>query len=415
MTCDPSADETGSPMSGCIPLAVWQYGLVTSIFAIGGLFGALASAPLGNRYGRKKTLLLNTTGFILGGLLKALSSGATTLALGRFISGLSAGAAAVVVPLYVNEIAPPEQRGQFGAVTQVSINLGIVTTQVLGLFMSRLFWWRIILFVGAGIGTLQAVLLLKCPESPKYLISIGDKAGAREAAARLRGENHNGMGRIEDEIREEEEEPLHSDTTPLSPTNEEPTKVTMGTFLTAPAHRKSALIVCGLMLAQQLSGINAVIFHGVSVLSKLLPNWAGALNVLISASNLFITIAASTLFDKVSHKTLLLVSMLGMAASSFAFAIGLNWSIAALSAVGCFMFVSCFSIGLGPLPWMVAGRVVRYEAQDAAQASGLVVNWMGTFLVTFVVPLVPKVFAFTAFGVIGTLSALLVSWGVEAY
>jgi MFS family permease len=34
------------------------------------------------------------------------------LALGRFISGLSSGAAAVVVPLYVNEIAPPDAKGK---------------------------------------------------------------------------------------------------------------------------------------------------------------------------------------------------------------------------------------------------------------------------------------------------------------
>lgn len=186
-------------------------------------------------------------------------------------------------------------------------------------------------------------------------------------------------------------------------------------FLTSKTHRKSALIVCGLMAAQQLSGINAVIFHGVSVLSRLLPDWAGALNVLISAANLFVTIAASTLYDRVSHKTLLISSMLGMSTFSFLFAAGMQYDIAALTAVACFMFVACFSFGLGPLPWMVAGRVVRYEAQDAAQAAGLVMNWAGTFLVTFVVPLVPAVLAFIVFGLVGVTSAAAVWWGVEVY
>ncbi|KAI5793154.1 general substrate transporter [Geopyxis carbonaria] len=407
MTC---AVTTALPISSislppCLPMASWHYSLATSIFALGGLLGALASAPMTNTYGRRKTLILNTTGFILGGLLKALTPSIAVLTLGRFISGLSAGAAAVVVPLYVNEVAPPDAQGKFGAFTQISINVGILSTQLLGLFLSRPGWpWRIIMAVGAATGAAQALLLLACPESPKYLSSIGDRNGARDALARLRGPSH--AGEIEAEIREAE---------PLTEAAAEEPKISTWTFVTSRAHRKGALIVCGLMFAQQLLGINAVIFHGVSVLRGMLPNAAGSINVLISAANLVITSVASLFFDRVSHKSLLTASMAGMGTFALLLAAGIWASVPVLSAVACFMFVSSFSIGLGPLPWMVASKTVRYSAVDAAQASGLVVNWIGTFIVAFGVPLVPTQVSFVAFGVIGLASAAAVWWGIDAY
>ena len=87
-------------------------GLVTSIFALGGLCGALTAQPLGNRFGRRSTLALNSLGFIVAGVMKALATNVPVLTFGRFVSGLSSGAAAVVVPLYVNEIAPSDAKGK---------------------------------------------------------------------------------------------------------------------------------------------------------------------------------------------------------------------------------------------------------------------------------------------------------------
>jgi hypothetical protein len=282
-------------------------------------------------------------------------------------------------------------------------------------------YWRLILVVGAAIGAIQGALLLGIPESPKYLVSVGNRNGARDSLARLRGPSYS--AEIEDEIRGKYT-PLpppsaptdtRSEEEPLTGATEDPTKVSTFAFVTKREHRKSALIVCGLMLAQQLTGINACILHGVSILQTLLPSAAGYINVIISAANLTITSIASMYFDKVSHKSLLILSMLGMGSFAFLLAAGIAYGIAILSAVAFFMFVSSFSIGLGPLPWMVASKTVSYRAVDAAQSAGIVVNWMGTFLVAFAVPILPPVLSFVSFGVIGFVSAATVSWGVDTY
>jgi hypothetical protein len=61
--------------------------------------------------------------------------------------------------------------------------------------------------VGAAIGVVQGVLLLGLPESPRYLLSVGNKNGARNSLAKLRGPSNSES--IEDEIRGEEFSHLH--------------------------------------------------------------------------------------------------------------------------------------------------------------------------------------------------------------
>lgn len=111
-------------------------GLITSIFAAGGLLGALLAGPMMKRYGRRRALIVNGLGLAVSGLIKAASMNVTVMSLGRFLSGIGSGAAAVIVPLYLNEVAPRDRRGSFGAFTQISINIGILTTQAAGLGLS---------------------------------------------------------------------------------------------------------------------------------------------------------------------------------------------------------------------------------------------------------------------------------------
>ena len=52
----------------------------------------------------------------------------------RFIWGLGAGSFTVFVPKFINETAPTEYKGTFGAMSQFMCCLGIMTTALLGLY-----------------------------------------------------------------------------------------------------------------------------------------------------------------------------------------------------------------------------------------------------------------------------------------
>lgn len=131
---------------------------------------------------------LTTFFFVVGPCFESLAVNIGLISFGRFLSGVGAGAAIVVAPIYISEIAPPNEKGFFGAFTQVMINFGILITQLLGYFLSRDNMWRIILATAGGIGALQLGGLVFVPESPKWLAEHNKPELARHILRKLRGQ-----------------------------------------------------------------------------------------------------------------------------------------------------------------------------------------------------------------------------------
>lgn len=126
--------------------------------------------------------------FIVGPVFEAMSPSIGVMASGRLLSGVGAGASVVVVPIYISEIAPPAQKGFFGAFTQIMCNVGILFTQLLGYFLSHGQYWRVILAAGGVIGVLQLLGLFFSVESPKYLAEQGHTSQAKQVLRHIRGE-----------------------------------------------------------------------------------------------------------------------------------------------------------------------------------------------------------------------------------
>src|SRR5690349_12515484 len=165
-----------------------QWGVVGSMYTLGGLVGALSAAPLAGKYGRLRAMQMTTLCFTIGPVFEALSPSIAVMAFGRLLSGVGAGAAVVIVPLYISEIAPPANKGFFGAFTQIMCNVGILVTQLLGYFLSHDSYWRVILAVGGFIGLVQGLGLLFSSESPKYLAEKGNLIQAKRTLRKIRGE-----------------------------------------------------------------------------------------------------------------------------------------------------------------------------------------------------------------------------------
>uniref|UniRef100_A0A8C5LRH1 Solute carrier family 2, facilitated glucose transporter member 5 n=1 Tax=Leptobrachium leishanense TaxID=445787 RepID=A0A8C5LRH1_9ANUR len=151
------------------------WSLTVSIFAIGGLLGALMVSPMVNKLGRKGTLLVNNLFAIVAALLMSLAKVAGVpemIILGRFIMGIDGGIALSTLPMYLNEISPKQIRGSLGQVTAIMICVGVFTGQVLGLpeiFNGETRWsslFGFILFPALA----QLLVLPFFPESPRYLL-----------------------------------------------------------------------------------------------------------------------------------------------------------------------------------------------------------------------------------------------------
>lgn len=369
-----------------------QFGLVSSIYTLGGLLGALLAGPISTKYGRLFALRTTTIFFILGPVAETLATGISILSLGRLLSGVGAGASIVVGPIYISEIAPPTAKGLFGAFTQVMTNVGILLTQTLGYFLSKGSMWRIILAVAGIIGGVELLGLSLVPESPIWLAEHQHLGHARQVLQRIRGKNAD----IEGEVKAwkisaapgnenaEEESLLTPPSGNMAPKNP---PVTILSAVTNPAYRPAIIAVVGVMVAQQFTGINSIVMYSVSLLQSILPTTAALLAVGISALNLVITLACSPLPDKIGRRTCLLLSITGMGLSSVLLALGISLDLKALSAVAALLFVACFAVGLGPVPFILASELVGPEAVGATQSWALAANWIATFVVAQFFPI----------------------------
>ncbi|TKA22555.1 hypothetical protein B0A50_08125 [Salinomyces thailandicus] len=439
----------------CIEMSSLQFGLVSSFFTLGGFIGALSGGPITAKYGRLRAMIVSGILAAIGPAFEALATNIGFLTAGRFIAGLGAGAATVIVPIYISEIAPPHQKGYFGSFTQVMINVGILTTQLLGLFLSRGQLWRIILGVGGAIAVVQvAALILGGQESPKWLVDNGKPSRAKRTLLKLRGHQANveeevtGWGLESERDANDEEETLlanedrmheHPDKGPDY--DEQPdinrdehgkrrsrvgragqrvenfTK-TIGflAVLQNSDYRPAVIAVVMIMVGQQLCGINSIVMYGVSLLSDLLEANSAVLNVAVAGLNLVVTLAAAPLVDKLGRKACLLFSIAGMGVNSVLLAVGIMKGLAPLSAIAVLLFVASFGLGLGPIPFILSSELVGAEAVGATQSWALAANWIATFVVAQFFPLVNEklgkgqiYFIFAGFAVI---FGLFTAWWV---
>ncbi|KAI1362594.1 general substrate transporter [Xylaria arbuscula] len=396
--------STSATFPNCIPMSDAQFAVVSSLYNLGGLTGALAGGPISSSRGRLFAMRITGLFFAAGSALLTLGTSIAVMSVGRILAGVGAGAATVIVPIYISEVAPPRERGTFGAMTQISINVGILGTQTLGYFLSTESNWRWIFATGIVIAAFQTLGLMIIPESPAWLASHKNVAQAKRTLQRIRGKNYD----IEEETAAwnsgtatPEEEPLLDDSqSPLTPPRSRRTSSSskangnsgshLGFFevVRDPQYRPAIVVAVGAMASQQLCGINSIIMYSVSLLNNLLPISSALLTIIVSAINLFTTIACSPLPDKLGRKTCLLLSIFGQGASALALALSILFGVKILSAISVLFFVAFFAVGLGPVPFILASEMVGPEAVGAVQSCCLAASYITTFLVAQFFPII---------------------------
>jgi MFS family permease len=268
-------------------------------------------------------------------------------------------------------------------------NVGILLAQTLGYFWSEASIWRLILAVAGIIGALELLGLFLVPESPAWLAEHERVSHARRVLQRIRGRDADieaeiASWRTADAPSSEEESLLAPSSETRSPKTP---SVTFMQVVKDPYYRPAIVAVVGVMVAQQLTGMNSIVMYSVSLLQSILPTTAALLTVMISAINLLITLACSPLPDRIGRKTCLMLSICGMGSSSVLLAISIYMNAKILTAIAALLFVACFAVGLGPVPFILASELVGPEAVGAAQSWALGANWIATFVVAQFFPI----------------------------
>ncbi|OZJ05528.1 hypothetical protein BZG36_01908 [Bifiguratus adelaidae] len=408
-------------LAPCIPMTPAQYSLVVAMLTAGGLIGSLSASRFADTYGRRTTLLLNNVVLLVGSTMMAGSNTMWSFGLGRLLIGIGSGVITVVGPCYMNEIATERMRGPLGVLNQCGIVTGILVAQVAGLFWSTLAMWRWILVVGMVLAVAQCVGLVLSVESPRWLASRpGGFPDARAALQQLRGRTdvdleiknwRRWQNDVEEDVMEQgedqrlmvgehvdedmdDEAAIASGSEPTDPLSHVPPPnavraadashkaLDLIQFVRDQAYRRPLIILLTLHLAQQLSGINAIMFYSTTIMSEIVTANPALITVYISIVNVLMTILSAGLIERAGRRGLFLFSSGGMAIVTTLLALGIHQDIPLLSAAAVLAFVACFAVGLGPVPFLIIAELVDTKAVSAASSLSLATNWSANFLVS---------------------------------
>ncbi|TDH14404.1 hypothetical protein EPR50_G00042800 [Perca flavescens] len=249
-------ERYGEPLAAETATLLWS--VTVSIFAIGGLLGALAVSIILKVLGRKGTLLLNNGFAVIAALLLTLGERAKSfemLIIGRLIIGVNSGIALSALPMYLGEITPRHIRGSIGQFNSILICLGVFTGQVLGLpeLLGQESRWSYLFSFLALPAILQLCVLPFLPESPRYLlIERRDEAGAERAFQRFLGKK---------DVSQELEE-VHAE----ARAQENQHMASMLQLLRSPAVRWQLITIIITMACYQLCGLNAIWYYTNGIL-----------------------------------------------------------------------------------------------------------------------------------------------------
>lgn len=158
--------------------AAW-IGAVPSMTQLGYAAGMLLLAPLGDRFDRRKLILLQIGGMCVALLFAAAAPNLIVLLFASLAIGILATIAQQAVP-FSAELAPASRRGHAVGTVMSGLLLGILLARTLAGFVGEYFGWRAVF--GASIVALialAAVIIWKLPHSkPTSTLSYGKLIGS---------------------------------------------------------------------------------------------------------------------------------------------------------------------------------------------------------------------------------------------
>ena len=317
--------------------------------------------------------------YFISALGSALASGWYTLLFSRFVGGLAIGASSVMAPMYIAEIAPARLRGRLVAVSQFNIVMGIL----IAFFSNYLLVgvgadnWRWMFGVVAIPAAIFFGLLFVVPESPRWLMKMGQSEKAKAVLEKVGAKNiESELGDISNSLKEEH-----------------------GT--TKLMQRKYAFaIACGTLIGffGQLTGINVIMYYAPMIFEKAGSTTSSAMleAIAVGVTNLIFTILAMFFIDKIGRRPLLIIGVIGMfislAGAAFHYYDG-NLVGNTAMVVSVISFVAFFAFSVGAVIWVFMSEIFPNKIRAKGQALGAFVDWVVNAIIGLVFPL-----ALTHFG-----------------
>ena len=349
-----------------------QQQLTVAILLLGAIAGALISGWLADRISRRRTKIISGSVYVTGAIGCALAQSYWQILAGRFWLGLAVGTASFVSPMYIAELVPPRIRGGVVSFNQLMVTLGILAAYIVDWGFAGLSNnWRWMFALAAVPGAALAIGMYFMPFSPRWLVQKGREDEAREVLETYRFE--------EDDIDEEIGE--------IKEVSEQESSLR---DLIGKGVRRMMLVGIALAVFQQIVGINTVIYYAPTILKFAGQQNTGALtqSVYIGCTNVFFTIVAILLLDKLGRRFFLITGTAVLTAALVGLGVffkstSIQHSAGWLALVCLLVYIFGFAIGLGPVFWLMISEIFPLQMRGPAMAVCTMFNWGFNFLIAY--------------------------------
>ncbi len=350
-------------ISPSFQLTLGKESAFVSVLLLGAILGCFLGGYLTDRMGRKKVFLLTCFLWTLGCLILIMASSYPTLIVARIVHGISIGIVSVLVPLYLGEISSAVYRGRIVSIYQLMMTLGILVAYFINYKLTPTGNWKMMFLMGLWPVFLQLICLCFIPESPLWLFRKNKILLATESLKKLKL-------------------PASSFESP----KQKSFKVSHKTI--------SFLLLIGGVLGavQQLTGINTIIYYAPRIFQHAgYSSHSDALlaTILLGITNFVGSFISVWLLDYVGRRKLLLVGIFGMMMSLICLSVFSIYSTAStgwVSIAALISYMFFFSIGPGPVTWVLLSEIYPPQIRDKAMTISLITNWVCVYLVLWTFP-----------------------------
>ncbi|RAH45811.1 sugar porter family MFS transporter [Aspergillus aculeatinus CBS 121060] len=405
-------------------------GWLVSALELGAWAGALFNGYLADAISRKYSMMVAVVVFTLGSSLQSAAQNPAYFFAGRIIGGVGIGMLSQVIPLYQAEIAPPELRGSLVSLQQLSITIGTAISFWLDYGMQYVggvkcnpegvenpyladgtfdynaahghtcmgqkpLAWRFPLALQILFAWILFFGMFFFPFSPRWLMSKHREEEAVAALSKIRRLSPNDP-LLKAEILEIKAAVLFDEET-----NAEAVRVggkwAPWKALFSPNMRKRLWLGCGMMVFQQFTGINAILYYAPQIFASF--GFSSTTQTLLATGvtgiiQILFTLPAVLFLDKFGRKTFLIVGAIGMFCCHIVVAIvegiyedywnlneGLYKAQGWVAIVFIWIFASQFAYSWGPVSWVLAQEIFPSSARSRGVSLVASTNWMFNFVI----------------------------------
>ncbi|GAB1729434.1 hypothetical protein NU195Hw_g4384t1 [Hortaea werneckii] len=379
------ADQPGPSFSN------WKEGTITGLLSIGTLFGALASAPIADIFGRRVCIVTWNLMFCIGVIVQITTMDDTwyQVALGRWVAGLGVGGLSVLTPMYQSETAPRQVRGAMVSMYQLFITLGIFLADCINYGTksnSTAYAWKLPLGIGFIWPLIMGVGICFLSESPRWDYRHGRIERARETLSKSYGvsQNHWEVNREMAEIREK-----------LEAEQAGGGQHKWYEIFTGPRMAYRTLLGITLQALQQLTGANFFFYYGTTIFASVGLNDSYITAMILGGVNFGMTFPGLWVVETFGRRRALITGALWMFVCFLIFASvghfqlhrGINEEQAGtVMIVFACLFIAGYAMTWGPIIWAVIGEIFPTRYRATCMGISSCSNWIFNFLISFFSP-----------------------------